>query len=136
VVPPPSSTGSPAGPPLAVSVDVPLARVSVAGELDRESAHHLVDALTVLTAHPARRWRLDAAGVTFCDAGGVRALGRAHALATAHGRTLQFERTSRSVDRVVELVGADRLFPTPAHRRANGAPGWVRRIGCGTTGAP
>jgi anti-sigma B factor antagonist len=135
VVPAPSSTGTPVGPSLAVSVDVPLARVSVAGELDRESAHHLLDALTVLTARPGRRWRLDAAGVTFCDAGGVRALGRAHALATAHGRTLQFERTSRSVDRLVELVGHERLFPAPTQRRAGGTPGWARRIGCGTTGA-
>jgi anti-anti-sigma factor len=117
-----------------VSVDVPHARVSVTGELDRESSHHLLDALTVLTAQPGRRWRLDASGVTFCDAGGVRALGRAHALATAHGRTLQLERTSRSVDRLVQLVGHDHLFPAAAHKRSSGTPGWARRIGCGTTG--
>jgi anti-anti-sigma factor len=114
---------------------VSSARVRVTGELDRESAHHLLDAMTVLAAQPSRRWRLDAAGVTFCDAGGVRALSSAHTLAAEHGRTLQVERTSRSVDRLVELVGHDRVFPASASpRRAAGSRAWERRIGCGTTG--
>jgi anti-anti-sigma factor len=134
VVPPSCSNGSLTGPPLVVSVDVPHARVSVAGELDRESAHHLLDAVTVLTVQSRGRWRLDAAGVTFCDAGGVRALSDAHALAVAHGRTLQLERTSRSVDRLVELVGRDRLFPAPARRRAAATADRARHIRCGATG--
>jgi anti-anti-sigma regulatory factor len=111
--------------------------VRVTGELVRESAHHLLDALTVLTVQPSRRWRLDAAGVTFCDAGGVRALSSAHTLATEHGRTLQLEHPSRSVVRLVELVGPDRVFPATGdapHRRGTGARPRVRRIGCGTTG--
>jgi anti-anti-sigma factor len=136
-VPSAPSSSDLTGPPLAVSVDVSRARVRVTGELDRESAHHLLDALTVLTAQPSRRWRLDAGGVTFCDAGGVRALSSAHTLAAEHGRTLQVERASRPVTRLVELVGPDRLFPGPggaSGRRASGAPAWLRRIGCGTTG--
>jgi anti-sigma B factor antagonist len=123
---------------LAVSVDLPRSRVSVAGELDRESAHHLVDAMTMLTARPDRQWRLDAGAVTFCDAGGMRALSSAHELAAAHGRSLHLERTSRPVDRLVELLGHDRVFPQPALHTADGAParrsGRGRRIRCGTTG--
>ena len=67
-------TGSAPAAPLAVSVDLPGSRVSVAGELDRDSAHHLLDALAMLTTRSSRHWRLDTGAVTFCDAGGVRAL--------------------------------------------------------------
>ena len=141
---------SPASAPvtaLAVSVDLPSSLVSVAGELDRDSAHHLLDAMAVLTTRTSRRWRLDASAVTFCDAGGVRALSSAHALATAHGRSLDVERTSRQVDRLVELVGHEQVFPsaegsdspagtadgaTPARRASSTAN--ARLIRCGTTG--
>ena len=144
---------SPASAPvtaLAVSVDLPSSLVSVAGELDRDSAHHLLDAMAVLTTRTSRRWRLGASAVTFCDAGGVRALSSAHALATAHGRSLDVERTSRQVDRLVELVGHEQVFPsgddsadhdspagttdgaTPARRASSTAN--ARLIRCGTTG--
>jgi anti-anti-sigma factor len=119
---------------LAVSVDLPGARVRVTGELDRQSAHHLVDAMAMLTARPSRRWRLDAGDVTFCDAEGLRALSDAHALAEEHGRSLQLVRTSRSVDRLVELLGRDRVFPPPGSRRAGTAPAWTGHVRCGTTG--
>ena len=134
MVAPSSSTDAPPVLPLAVSVDLPSAQVRVAGELDRESAHHLVDAMVMLTTRPSRRWRLDAGDVTFCDAGGLRALSNAHALATEHGRSLQLVRTSRSVDRLVELLGHDRVFPAPPARRPATLPAWVRHLRCGTTG--
>jgi anti-sigma B factor antagonist len=132
---------------LAVSVDLPNSLVSVAGELDRDSAHHLLDAMAVLTTRTSRRWRLDAGAVTFCDAGGVRALRSAHALAAAHGRSLDVERTSRQVDRLVELVGHEQVFPaddgsgvpagtadgaTPTRGASSSAK--ARRIRCGSTG--
>jgi anti-anti-sigma factor len=136
-----------------VSVDLPRAQVRVTGELDRDSAHHLVDAMVMLATRPSPRWRLDAGDVTFCDAGGLRALSDAHALATAHGRSLQVVRTSRPVERLVELLGHDRVFPAarpstsgrrpprdadaaPAPRRPAPAPARARRIRCGTTGTP
>jgi anti-sigma B factor antagonist len=119
---------------LAVSVDLPRARVRVTGDLDRQSAHHLVDAMGMLTARPSRRWRLDAGDVTFCDAEGLRALSDAHALAAEHGRSLQLVRTSRSVDRLVQLLGRDRVFPPPGSRRAGTAPAWTRHVRCGATG--
>jgi len=130
-----SPIGSPPVHPLAVSVDLPHAQVRVTGDLDRESAHHLVDAVVMLTTRTSRRWRLDAGDVTFCDTGGLRALSDAHALAVAHGRSLDLVRTSRPVDRLVELLGPDRVFPG-ASRRGGTAPAWLERLRCGTTGAP
>jgi anti-anti-sigma factor len=140
----------PSVPPLSVSVDLPRASVAVTGELDRGSAHHLLDALAVLCTRPSRRWRLDTSGVTFCDAGGLRALNSAHTLAAAHGRSLRLVRTSRPVDRLVQLFGHDRVFPavvagpqrscdgvgTPPTRRLQVAPGAARRIRCGAAATP
>jgi anti-anti-sigma factor len=121
-------TSAPPHAPLAVSVDLASARVRVAGELDRESAHHLLDAVGVLTAGASRHWQLDAGDVTFCDVGGVRALSSAHSLAAAHGRDLHLVRSCRPVDRMVELLGSERVFPASPRRRRRQA------LRCGTTG--
>jgi anti-sigma B factor antagonist len=136
VVHPSSSIGCPPITPLAVSVDLPHARVRVAGDLDRESSHHLVDAMVMLTTRSSRRWRLDAGDVTYCDAGGLRALSDAYALAAEHGRSLQLVRSSRPVDRLVELLGRERVFPAPGSRRTGTSPAWTRHIRCGPTGTP
>jgi anti-sigma B factor antagonist len=144
VVPQSSSAGSPPATPLSVTVDLPSAQVCVAGELDRESAHHLIDALDVLSTRSSRRWRLDASGVTFCDVGGLRALSSAHALAASHGRHLRLVRSSRPVERLVELLGHDQVFPpTAGHRhddaaltasRRRASSTRTRHVRCGTTG--
>jgi anti-anti-sigma factor len=136
VVAPSVTIGPPPTAPLAVSVDLPRAQVRVSGELDRKSAHHLVDAMVMLATRSSRRWRLDAGDVTFCDAAGLRALCDAHALAAEHGRSLQLVRTSRSVDRLVDLLGRNRVFPAPAYPRSGLTPAWTRHIRCGTTGTP
>jgi anti-anti-sigma factor len=123
---------------IAVSVDLPSSSVRVGGELDRNTAHHLLEAVEMLTTRSSRRWRLDAAGVTFCDAGGLRALTDAQAYAAAHGRILRVVRSSRSVDRLVQLLEDDQAFPQlqPAARRIRtGAPaGRAPHPRCGATG--
>jgi len=140
VVAPSSSIGSPpvSTTPIAVSVDLPSASVQVAGELDRNSAHHLLEAVEMLATRPNRRWQLDTAGVTFCDAGGLRALSSAHTLAAANGRTLRLVRSSRSVDRLVDLLGSEEVFPAPgaatSARRPGPGPAWTALFRCGTTG--
>jgi anti-sigma B factor antagonist len=127
VVTPHVPTGSPPDPSLAVSVDLASARVRVAGELDRDSAHHLLDAVGVLAAGASRHWQLDAGDVTFCDVGGMRALSSAHSLAAAHGRDLHLVRSCRPVDRMVELLGPERVFPTSPRRRRR------QQLRCGAT---
>jgi anti-sigma B factor antagonist len=127
-----SSTGAQPVTPssIAVSVDLPHARVRVAGELDRDSAHHLLEAVEILATRPGRQWQLDAADVTFCDASGLRALTSAHAFAASHGRSLRLVRRSRPVARLVSLLGEDEVFPpapTPGPHSA--------RVLCGTTRA-
>ena len=101
----------PAGPevtPFSVSADPPSALVSVAGELDREHAHHVLDALAALAGTRSPSWTLEARRVTFCDAEGLRVLVAADRLARAHGRHLSVL-PSPCIHRLVLLVGLDRV---------------------------
>jgi anti-anti-sigma factor len=95
---------------LTVSIDWVHGTVELRGELDRQSAHHLADALSALTTTAHACWELDTSGVTWCDAGGLRALAAAHAFAVASGRSLRLVRTSRCVQRLVTLSGLDQLI--------------------------
>ena len=88
----------------------------VRGELDRDTAHHLLDAVVMLSTRPARQWRLDVGGVTFCDAAGLRALAGAHTLAADSGRSLRVSPVSRPVTRLVRLVGPEQGFPDAGPR--------------------
>ncbi|WP_138733044.1 STAS domain-containing protein [Modestobacter excelsi] len=92
---------------LTVSVQWSRATVVLSGELDRDCAHHLLDGLAALVDIDQPCWVVDAAAVTWCDAGGLRALAAAHALAVAHGRRLRLVHASRCVERLVRLSGLD-----------------------------
>jgi anti-anti-sigma factor len=113
-----------------VSVDLRAGRVHVVGELDRGSAHHLLDALGALslTGHPA--WTVDGAGITFCDATGLRALARARVLAAGRGRTLRVVGLRPFLASLVEMAGLGSLLPE-APGSGQAAPQSSRR--CGTT---
>jgi anti-sigma B factor antagonist len=98
--------------PLAVSIDPLRGLASVSGQLDRDHSHELMAALPAIvgTSHPS--WVIDTAGVTFCDADGLRTLAAARALAADHGCGLTLDPASRCVQRLVTLVGlGDLLAP-------------------------
>ncbi|WP_456600360.1 STAS domain-containing protein [Blastococcus sp. SYSU DS0616] len=103
---------APEGGPFLLSVDPSAARVTVHGELDREHAHLVLDALATLSVADGTRWTLDAGGVTFCDAEGLRVLLSAHCLARGRGAQLEVL-PSPCVHRLVILVGLDQLLETP-----------------------
>jgi anti-sigma B factor antagonist len=101
-------------PSLAVSIDWARGAVVLRGELDRASAHHLVDAVMALRATGHACWVIDTAEVTWCDAGGVRALATARALAVESGRELRLVHPSRCVDRLLTVTGLDVLIAATA----------------------
>ncbi|GAA4744324.1 hypothetical protein GCM10023328_27700 [Modestobacter marinus] len=101
---------------LAVSVDRVHATVVLRGELDRDSAHHVTDALAALATTGHACWVIDTSGVTWCDAGGLRSLAAAHALAVHSGRQLRLTGRSRCVDRLLRLSGLDRSIADTARR--------------------
>jgi anti-anti-sigma factor len=101
--------------PLLVSTDVRAGRVTVTGELERTSAHHLLDALEALVSSEQHTWTVDAAGITFCDVEGMRVLAEAHSLARSRGRGLVLDGAGPFLVDVLTAVGLHRLVtrPTP-----------------------
>ncbi|MGK5114216.1 MULTISPECIES: STAS domain-containing protein [unclassified Geodermatophilus] len=124
----PGSSPDPLPRPLLVSVDLRAGRVSVTGELDRGSAHHLLDALAALSLTGLPAWTVDGAGITFCDATGLRALARARVLAAGRGRTLGVVGLRPFLAALVELAGLGSLLPGEPVRGGR-TPSWR----CGTT---
>ena len=106
-------------PPFLLSSDLAGGRVTVHGELDRSHVDQLLEAVGVLASSPAPHWSIDLAGITFCDAGGLRGLLAVRGLADAAGRPLRITDCSPWMQRLCALAGvpwllepaADRLVP-------------------------
>jgi len=97
-------------------IDLARGSISVRGELDRANVDRLEDAVDVLRSSPAPRWSIDAAGITFCDAGGLRGLIHAQQKAALAGRTLVVTRPSRMLARLLALATPERPEAAPADR--------------------
>jgi anti-anti-sigma factor len=91
-------------------VDLVAGSITVIGELDRGRCHLITDATTALTATLHRSWVLDATGVTFCDAGGLRAIAAAAGTARRRGGNLTIVGAGRALRRLLTLVGMDDLL--------------------------
>lgn len=85
---------------LTVSIDLIAGRISLAGELNRQTVHHLLDAARTLSAVPHSRWIMEAHEIRSCDSTGLRAVSACYRQALRHGATMS-------------VVGAD-----PGLRRA------------------
>ena len=107
--------------PLLLSIDLQTGRVTAAGELDRAVAHRLGDALDAIALTGHRTWTVDAAGITFCDAEGLRVLARAAAAAEDRGCTLRLVDVSPFTARLLRLVGMADLLDRHAARAPLGA---------------
>ncbi|WP_448609388.1 STAS domain-containing protein [Geodermatophilus sp. URMC 60] len=102
--------------PLLLSIDLRNGCVTAAGELDRLVAHRLGDALHALGVTGHRTWTIDAAGLTFCDAAGLRALAAGAALAEDRGCVLRLVAPSPFTVRLLRLTGMADLLDRPAAR--------------------
>jgi anti-anti-sigma factor len=96
---------------LRVAVDVRTGAVTVTGELDHCTAHLLTDVGHALASGRARAWSVDAAGLTFCDAGGLAALLDLRQQAAERGRTLHLVAAARCLRRLVALAGLADVLP-------------------------
>jgi len=94
-----------------LSVDVPNGVVRVAGDLERDSVHHLADALSALRSSPVAVWTLDLQDVAFCDVEGLRVLCRARALADSCGCGVRMTRVPRGV---ADLLAVYAVLPEDA----------------------
>ncbi|WP_404962398.1 STAS domain-containing protein [Streptomyces sp. 147326] len=90
--------------------------VRVGGEIDIDRASMLRDAL-----HKAITQRdcpneivVDLTEVTFCDSSGLNALLQGRLTALEHSRQVRLHAPSTQVVRLLELTGAEQLFPITA----------------------
>lgn len=86
--------------------------LAVAGELDRDTAGLLLEAL-VRAPGAGDTIALDLAGLTFIDAAGARSLIACRSIAAGHGMMLTVRNLRPAVRRVLELVGILGLLETP-----------------------
>lgn len=89
-------------------------QVFAVGEIDLATGPRLTDALRGAQAR-AQRVVLDLSGTTFIDAGGVRILLAADRRACAASGTFAIARPTSLVQRVLQLVGADRSLVILRH---------------------
>ena len=91
------------------SVALGYERVSAVGEIDLATGAWLTDALQEAQAR-AQSVVLDLSAATFIDAGGVRILLAADTRARAASGTFAIADPTSPVERVLQLVGADRVL--------------------------
>ncbi|GAA4608952.1 anti-anti-sigma factor [Actinoplanes octamycinicus] len=85
-------------------------RLAVTGELDREETGRFHDAIaTILAEHPGRPIAIDARGLRFLDAAGIRTLLTCHERAARAGCPLTISHASRIVH---DLLWITRLLET------------------------
>jgi anti-anti-sigma factor len=84
--------------------------VQISGELDFFSGPRLSQVVQAINVDGRRRVVLDLTGLQFCDAGGVRALLRAHRSVDAQGGQLVVRGVSGLPRRVFAITGADQVL--------------------------
>ncbi|MGW2051788.1 STAS domain-containing protein [Streptomyces sp. NPDC001858] len=95
------------------------ALITLAGEIDLDTAPLVRDALAECLYDGMRRTDVDVTAVTFCDVSGLNAFLMASRLATDAGGTLRLLHPSQSMARVIEITGSGFLlhsFPAAGAR--------------------
>ncbi|MGW7333978.1 STAS domain-containing protein [Streptomyces sp. NPDC054840] len=87
--------------------------VHVGGELDIDRAPMLRDALHTVITRPGGPDEIvvDLSGLSFCDSSGLNALIHAQQTAAEHGRRIILRTPPSQFRRLLEMTGADALFP-------------------------
>jgi anti-sigma B factor antagonist len=100
--------------------------VTVHGELDAATADQAYDYVRQVIDGRGRYISLDLAGLSFCDARGLRALVRIAAYARAAGRGLRLVAPRPPLLKIMRITGVDADFPElrkPATRPGMAGPG-------------
>ncbi|MET9591882.1 STAS domain-containing protein [Streptomyces sp. NPDC006516] len=87
-----------------------VARVTLVGELDLDTAPQVREAVTAGLAEQPVSLCLDLTGVSFCDCAGLSALLRARAAVLRAGVDLVVEGVGSQLARLLSLIGADHVF--------------------------
>jgi anti-sigma B factor antagonist len=85
--------------------------VVIRGELDAATADQAYDYAHQIIDRASGHVRVDLAGLSFCDARGLRALVRIGTHARATGRPLSLVSTRPSILKIMRITGVDAMFP-------------------------
>ncbi|MFE1782276.1 STAS domain-containing protein [Streptomyces sp. NPDC059506] len=85
-------------------------RVTVAGDLDYNTAPELRRALDDVPFTPGVHVVLDLSALTFCDSSGITVLVAAHRLATDAGGSVSLAAVPPAVARIFGITGLDQVF--------------------------
>ncbi|MFD4740225.1 STAS domain-containing protein [Streptomyces virginiae] len=87
--------------------------VQVGGEMDIDRAPMMYDALQAAITEPAGSDEIvvDLSDLSFCDSSGLNALIHARQTAAEHGRRIILRTPPPQLRRLLEMTGADALFP-------------------------
>ncbi|MFI8101382.1 STAS domain-containing protein [Streptomyces sp. NPDC086023] len=88
--------------------------LSLAGELDHDTAEPLREALTAALRTGAPRLLVDCAELSFCDSTGLNVLLRGRLEAEEAGARLELAGLPRPVARMFRITGAEQVFPVHA----------------------
>jgi anti-sigma B factor antagonist len=83
----------------------------IRGELDAATAEQAYDYVRQIIDRASGDVRVDLAGLSFCDARGLRALVRIATHARAAGRALTLESTRPPILKIMRITGVDAMFP-------------------------
>lgn len=109
-----------------------VARVTLAGELDLDTALLVGDAVVACLAERPTSLCLDLAGVTFCDCAGLGVLLRTRMIALDTGLPLVVEGIGPQPARLLALIGGEDIFTRPL-KDAGPGPGTDTGPGTGAT---
>lgn len=91
-------------------VDSGRARVTLAGELDFDTAPCVLEAVAACLEKQPTRLCLDLTGISFCDCAGLNSLLRARLSVLQAGVDLRVEGVGVQLARLLALIGADGIF--------------------------
>ncbi|WP_236833808.1 STAS domain-containing protein [Blastococcus sp. KM273129] len=89
---------------LDVSVDTSRGSITLVGELDRQTARQLLDGARALAAAGLSHWVVDARGLHFCDASGLRAISVTYRRALRNGATMTVVGAGRWLRRALATI--------------------------------
>jgi anti-sigma B factor antagonist len=85
--------------------------VEIRGELDAATAEQAYEYARQVIDRAGGDVRVDLAGLSFCDARGLRALVRIATHARAAGRALTLDSTRPPILKIMRITGVDAMFP-------------------------
>ncbi|MGY1714353.1 STAS domain-containing protein [Geodermatophilus sp. SYSU D01106] len=119
-----------------MTLELPAGRITLAGELDRETCGHLAAACSMLSAAAAPVWVLDLASLAFFDTAGLHALASSRRAAADAGAVIAVVGARPLLRRLLSMAGLGDVPVEAAHPASAPAATGVGHFDGGVGGRP